>query len=53
MTDLLNLRINDIEIVIHQKILDRTKLLHHLIHLILICFPHLVTDFIHARFHLK
>ena len=37
----------------HQKILNRAKLLHHLIHLILRCHTHSVTDLIHLSFHLE
>ena len=45
--------VNDIEIVCHQKILNRAKLLHHLIHLILRCHTHSVTDLIHLSLHLE
>ena len=37
----------------HEKILDRSKFLHHLVHLILRRLTHLVTDLIHLLFHLK
>ena len=37
----------------HEKVLDSTQLLHHGIHLILVCLAHLLTYLVHLFFHLK
>ena len=52
-SDFLHLRIDGIKIVVHQKILDRSQLFHHHVHLILRCLAQMVADFIHLHFQLK
>ena len=52
-SDFLYLRIDGIKIVVHQKILDRSQLFHHHVHLILRCLAQMVADFIHLHFQLK
>ena len=52
-SDLLHLRVDNVEIMCHQKILDRSQLLHHGVHLILGRISHLRADVVHLLLHLK
>ena len=52
-SDFLHLRIDGIKIVVHQKILDRSQLLHHGVHLFLRGVSHLRADVVHLLLHLK
>ena len=52
-SDLLHLGVDNIEIMCHQKILDRSQLLHHGVHLILGRISHLRADVVHLLLHLK
>ena len=52
-SDLLHFGVDNIEIMRHQKVLDRSEFLHHGVHLFLRSIPHLRTDVIHLLFHLK
>ena len=52
-SDLLHLGVDNVEIMCHQKILDRSQLLHHGVHLILGRISHLRADVVHLLLHLK
>ena len=52
-SDLLHFGVDNIEIMRHQKVLDRSEFLHHGVHLVLRSIPHLRTDIVHLLFHLK
>ena len=52
-SDLLHFGVDNIEIMCHQKILDRSQLLHHGVHLILGRISHLRADVVHLLLHLK
>ena len=52
-SDLLHLGVDNVEIMCHQKILDRSQLLHHGVHLILGHISHLRADVVHLLLHLK
>ena len=47
------LAVNDIKVMGHQKVLDRSQFFHHGLHLFLSRFAHAVADLIHLLFHLK
>ena len=50
---LLHLGVDNVEIMCHQKILDRSQLLHHGVHLFLRGVSHLRADVVHLLLHLK
>ena len=52
-SDLLHLGVDNVEVMRHQKILDRSQFLHHGVHLILGRVPHLRADVVHLLLHLK
>ena len=52
-SDLLHLGVYNIEVMRHQKILDRSQFLHHGVHLILGGVSHLRADVVHLLLHLK
>ena len=52
-SDLLHLGVDNVEIMCHQKILDRSQLLHHGVHLILGRISHLRADVVHLLLHLE
>ena len=52
-SDLLHLGVDNVEVMRHQKILNRSQLLHHGVHLILGRVSHLRADVVHLLLHLK